>query len=561
MLGCSRQTVKLTSNSEIQGQSNVKYDYLLAEGLRQKYVGDINQAIEIFENCIELDGKRSVPYFELAQIFSGTGEGEKAVKYASIAANLDKENFWYQLACGSLFIQNNNNDSAIVYFEQALKDNPRTIETYKILAGLYSEKEEKEKADSLFMVLDNAGELDEQMFLVMISGLVNEGNYDEAAKRTIALINRGPSEARSKALLADIYYEAGEKEKSDSIYSEIIESDPENAESQLLMLVNMMNKKEYAGASGFLTSILKSEAIDRDRKVAIVKELAQDSGYIADQADFLEKSLVSLEMQYPGDEEILSIRPLIYEEQGRYKEATERIEEILKSVKPGYFFKERLILLYARQEEYDKLFRLASVYANENNMSILGKIYYSIAAMELKKYDVADNELNKALILAGNDNQMKVQVLSMLGDLKYRMKEFKEAYKYLDEALTINPDDVMILNNYSYFLSENNNDLERALSMAEKVMQKEGSNPTYMDTYAWALYKLGKYGEALEVMNKIISGKEENDPEILEHMGYILKSLSRCTEAISYWERALDSDKTKVYLSDEIEKCQREANK
>ncbi|MCK7542364.1 MAG: hypothetical protein MZV63_71575 [Marinilabiliales bacterium] len=36
---------------------------------------------------------------------------------------------------------------------------------------------------------------------------------------------------RYKALLADIYLEDGKKEKSDSIYKEIIEKDPDNIET------------------------------------------------------------------------------------------------------------------------------------------------------------------------------------------------------------------------------------------------------------------------------------------------------------------------------------------
>jgi hypothetical protein len=33
----------------------------------------------------------------------------------------------------------------------------------------------------------------------------------------------------------------------------------------------------------------------------------------------------------------------------------------------------------------------------------------------LKEYQVADNELKKAMILAGNDNEVKVQVMSLAG--------------------------------------------------------------------------------------------------------------------------------------------------
>lgn len=555
LAACSRETVKLSSAPAATERGNSKYDYLLSEAIRLKYVGDPGQSIMLFEKCIETDKDRAVPYFELAQVYAARGESEKALRYVSTAANLERDNYWYQLASGSLFVQYEKKDSALVYFKRALIADPKALEVNSVLAGLYSEMGDIVRADSLFVLLDNAGALDEQMFLVMISGLLEDKQYSVAAERTLSLIEKFPEEIRYRALLANVYFDAGKGEKSDSIYTAIIEEDPENAESQLLVMANLLNKKDYGGAAAFVGSVIKSNSIDRERKVALINELATDSAFSGSQGEALETHILALEAAYPDDEEVMSIRPGLYERQGRNDDAILRHEEILKTVKPGYFFKERLILLYAEELEYDKLYALASGYATENNRSILGKVYLAVAAMELKKFDVADSELKKALILAGNDNGLKMQVLSMLGDLKYRTKNFEESYGYLEEALVIDPEDIMLLNNYAYFLAENDRDLAKALKMSEKAIAKEGENATYLDTYAWVLYKSGKYKEAHKVMLKILVGTKENDPEILEHMGFILKKLSRCEEAVDYWRMALEGDGTKDYLNKEIELC------
>ena len=146
--------------------------------------------------------------------------------------------------------------------------------------------------------------------------------------------------------------------------------------------------------------------------------------------------------------------------------------------------------------------------------------------------------MKKAIILAGNNDELKVQVLAMMGDLKYRMKDFPGSYEYYESALKIAPHDPLVLNNYAYFLAEGGNDLKRALKMAEEVMIIEGDNETYIDTYAWILYKQGKYKKAYEAMLKIFNAENERDPEILEHMGYILYKLRRCPEAVKVLERS-----------------------
>ena len=56
-----------------------------------------------------------------------------------------------------------------------------------------------------------------------------------------------------------------------------------------------------------------------------------------------------------------------------------------------------------------------------------------------------------------------------------------------------------MLNNYAYFLSEENKDLDKAHKMAKKVFEKFPQMPTYVDTYAWVLFIKKDYKEALSV--------------------------------------------------------------
>ncbi|MDX9771804.1 MAG: hypothetical protein RBT02_00095 [Bacteroidales bacterium] len=556
--GCTHKAVISSSDEKINVKSNGRYEYMLTEALRQKYFGEISDAAILFEKCIDIDSKRAVPYFELAQLYSNAGMQDKSLLYATKAARIEPENYWYQLACGSLFTQYQKKDSALVYFTRALKADKRAVEVNSILAGIYSEKGETEKADSLFRIIGSEGELNDDMFLMMISGLIMNDELDEAAKRTRVLIEEKPEEIRYKALLADIYSENNEPERSDSIYKEIIENNPDNIESQLLYLMNLVYKKQYSGITVFLNNVFESEVVDRDRKIAVASRIISDTAYVKENSASLAESLVLLENRYSDDEEILSLRPEMLEIAGENDQAIERYEEIIKKVKAGNYFKEKLILLYADKKEYKKLYELTSEYSRENNLSILGKVYYAISAMELKEYEVADNELKKAMILAGNNDEFKVQILSMIGDLKYRMKDYKSSYEFYEEALKIAPEDPLILNNYAYFLAEGNSDLKKALRMSEKVMEKEGNNDTYIDTYAWVLFKLGRYRDAHKAMIKIFEKDEERDAEILEHMGYITRELKRCSEAVIYWENALKIDSSKTYLKQEIKRCGKE---
>jgi Tfp pilus assembly protein PilF len=163
--------------------------------------------------------------------------------------------------------------------------------------------------------------------------------------------------------------------------------------------------------------------------------------------------------------------------------------------------------------------------------------------------------LKKARILAGNDNNMLVQVMAMEADLFYRNKQFSKCFEAFKEALKIKPEDVMILNNYAYYLAEQDLELKEAEKMAKLVIDREKENTTYLDTYAWVLYKRGRYKEAEKVMERVISKGESPNAEWYEHLGYIMKAVNKCGKAIEYWTLSFKLDKSKSKLLKEIENC------
>ena len=97
-----------------------------------------------------------------------------------------------------------------------------------------------------------------------------------------------------------------------------------------------------------------------------------------------------------------------------------------------------------------------------------------------------------------------------------------------------------MLNNYAYFLSLEERDLERALEMTTRANTLERNNPTYLDTKAWVLYKLGRYAEAKKVMQQALSLNRGKSAEYPLHYGDILHALGEEFMARTYWRKALE---------------------
>ena len=79
-----------------------------------------------------------------------------------------------------------------------------------------------------------------------------------------------------------------------------------------------------------------------------------------------------------------------------------------------------------------------------------------------------------------------------------------------DNILKEDPENVMVLNNYAYYLSEDNENLDKAEKMSKITITKEPENSTYLDTYAWILFRLKSYDKALEYITKAV----KNDVEV-----------------------------------------------
>ena len=75
--------------------------------------------------------------------------------------------------------------------------------------------------------------------------------------------------------------------------------------------------------------------------------------------------------------------------------------------------------------------------------------------------------------------------------------------------------------------------------MSGRVVERFPDNATYLDTYAWVLFKKKNYSLAKFYMESALSHSEEENPTLVEHYGDILMMLGNVEEALRNWEKAV----------------------
>ena len=553
---CNRKmTTSLPGIVRGRGYDSATFDYVYVEAIKQKLLGNSGDALKYFEQCIRINPSSDAVYYQMAQILLSAGDLKNGKAYLKKAVEMDPANIWYIKMVAGAFYQERNIDSAIFWYEQAVKRYPDREELMYTLGNLYSENKKYRKAGELFSLLDNKYGINERSTPANIRNMINASDYDEAMILITKMLEEFPDEILYNGFLAEIYRKKGENIKAIEVYTKLMDRNPENPDTQLALCDFLIAQENYDELLQLINTVTLNENISRESKIELFAEIIENKKLVDEKGHEISVAIMVLEATYPNDGIIVLLRPELYGKMGELKDAVKRLEEITGKMTDNYFAWEKLLLLYLQTGDYKNLEKKGEEGALRFNRSFLAKMLYAAGAAENKNFDVALEEVRKAEILAGDNEDMLLQVISTRADIYYRMKDFEKAFGIFQDAINNYKSDLTILNNYAYYLAEQNMKLREAEKMAKRVIDEESDNYTFLDTYAWVLYKRGKLREAEKIMQKILENSEKRDAEFYEHMGYIKKKRKKCDEAIENWNIAFEIDNKKVELLKEIEKC------
>lgn len=167
------------------------------------------------------------------------------------------------------------------------------------------------------------------------------------------------------------------------------------------------------------------------------------------------------------------------------------------------------------------------------------------------QYDKAVRYINKCIQVVGWSDPRVVDYVVKKAELLTLAYERTSDNNYLlmvitdyESLLVKMPNNTNVLNNLAYMLAENNEKLPEALQYAKRAYDAKPNDPTYMDTYAYVLYKNGKVSEAAELLVSALQQYEQNNApipsEVYEHLGVVKEKLGAKTGALDAYKRALE---------------------
>jgi tetratricopeptide (TPR) repeat protein len=513
---------------------------LFFEANKQKMLGNFEEAAGGYHECIKIDSKHAASYYELANLLTVSDQLADALPFALRAYELDPSNQWYALFLADIHMGLNDYDSASKLYQLLVDKYPKNVDYLYELATTYLYLNKLEKAIETYNKIEETFGVTEEISVQKEKIYLQLDRLDEAIAELENLISNYPGEQRFLGMLAEVYTANDMPDKAFGVYERMMKNDPDDPVLHLNLAEYYRRKSDYEKSFVELKTAFKSPGLNIDNKIQVMMSyynLTENDTQLLDQAYEL---LDLLTKAHPDDAKGFAMKADFLLRDNRLEESRAAFYETVKLDSSRFMVWNQLINTsyelrdYAAMEKDSKV--ALELFPNQGMLYLMN----GIAHNSLKNYTKAVNILNEGEMFTRTDSYMNVQLLSVLADAYNNLKQYEDSDAAFEKALKKDPNNPLILNNYSYFLSLRNEKLDQAEEMSKKSNLLQPRQASYQDTYAWILYQQNKYEEALEWILKALKNGGEKSGVIVEHYGDILFKLGEDAKAIEQWNAALE---------------------
>ena len=527
-----------TMSSEYEGKPDKKKNATyFSNGLQSKYREDTEGAIRNFEQALRFMPNDDASMFELSEQYYNAGRIEEAFQMIQKAVKVDPENKWYQMRLGLFYRNLDQYDDFIKLYEKLTKQYPEDLDMLSELIEAYLVTENYGKALEKMDLLEQNVGANEIITEQRLNVYKRQGNNKKVISELEKLIGENPENVRYYGMLAQVYAEMGKDKEALKLYEKIKEVNP----SEPYINISLMEFYEKSGdqdkAFNELLAAIRNKNLDLATK-ANIWDYWMGKNEKSDQIDEQARQCGEAFMEAHPDNKLgyLILGSYYMTKQNSVK-SKELSLKTLALDSTDFYSWQNLIVSESRLEENEAVRDHAIAALKYYPMQPVFYWYAGVANAVLDNNEDAVIYLEKGRRYTSDKMQMS-EFDAFLGDIYHQQGEDTKAFDAYDRTLRNNPDNALVLNNYAYYLSLHGERLEEALEMAIRANELEPDNVYYTDTYAWVLYKLGRYKEAEKMMKKCLGLEKDPSGTNLEHYGDILFKLGKTDEAKTYWNKA-----------------------
>ena len=536
------QPVVVTALSENDAK---RFKYFFLEAVRQQQAGHFAAAFDLLNHCLEINPNAPEAYFALSSYYSEMKDDSTMLVCMEKAARLSPDNFTYLERLGQVYIKTHDFDKATEVYEQLAANSPGRTDVLGILLQLYQHADNYDKVIATLDRIETLEGSSEDLTLSKMQVYSIKGDKKKEIKELRNLARQHPNDYKYRVMIGNWLLQNGKEKEALSEYNNVLKKEPDNILAQMSLLDYYKAQNQDSLAHAQTERLLLSPNTEPESKIMLLRQLISDNeqhgGDSTEVLDLFGKILAQ-------SQENASMAELCAAYMSLKKMPEDTINTVYKrivDIEPDNVGARLQLLQSAwKKKDFGQVIAIAKPGVEYNPDNIWFYYFLGLAYAQNDESELELNILRKGVEQANEESNKDIvsDFYAMIGDLLHEQGKYDEAYAAYDSCLQWKPDNIGCLNNYAYFLSVEGRDLPKAEQMSYRTVKAEPGNATYLDTYAWILFKQQRFEEARIYIDQAVAADSAQSAVIVEHAGDIYMLAGDSAKAMEYWQKALDLD-------------------
>lgn len=516
------------------------YDHFVRGDLYEQ-AGKFEAAIDEYRKALIYDPGSTEIRRSLSEIYM---RQRKFTEAAVLRSEIEEKNARDYNFIGDCLRYSNDLEGAADFYRRSLEIDSTQYTTRIYLAGMLYHLEDYRRAEENFKIAVEFASNKVKGYLELASFYLRISKSDKALEAYSAALEEDPADIRPALGASGIHLSRGDTTTADSICLSLMEGHRDDVQSlnSLISTFYALDRLELVEKAAKRTAELLPNDPDLQRRYAFTlfgnaKFAAAESLMIAiDEKDMANGliyyylgRLVQRREDYTSSEDYfkksLALEDtityswinlaVVTDAQGRYEEALEIMHRAYEKIP---------------YDSFEVLYYTAIIHSRNEH------------------YDLARDGYLRLLESRPDDIDIRFNLAASYE----RLGNFDDAEKEFQWIIERAPEHALALNYLGYMYADNGIKLKKALQMIKDAVSIDPENGAFLDSYAWVLFKLGRYDEALVQMKEALK-HDQSDAILYDHQGDIYAALTSHELARESWEEALkiepDNEEIKAKLN------------
>ena len=409
--------------------------------------------------------------------------------------------------------------------------------------------------------------------------LLNQGEVAAALPGLQQAVTRTPDNPVAHFNLGRAYAMHNEPEMARQQFQKAIELRPDYIPARFSLAQLQLMRGEFDAAIQSAGDILK---IDRNSSGAklIVSAALMSQGKLVESRNMLDAMLKG----NPSSPDVLFQLGVLNLEEKKFKDAEDAFRRTYQLDPANTRGLMGLVETYRAQNKTDAAIQLLQAEADKTPTRADLHVALGKVALSAGRWDMAISQFQTVLASAPKGSVLQGQMYLAIGETQRRKGDFNSAIVSFQSArqtlpedttvlstlaLTLDganrwneakqvyqaiyklkPDDAVSLNNLAFGMAEHGEDLDQALSYAQRAKQLMSNLPEVSDTLGWIYLKKGLANNAVEIFQTLVASRP-NQSTFRYHLGMAYSMKGDKVRALEELKKALsgspsDEDRKKI---------------